>query len=797
MTIINMVFDLGQGGSIEYVALNLKKWMTDVEVNLVDFRDPDPPYAHLTHYVVGFNQHADRPVKLAQPALMTLHHLDWDSPAESKKAITNVAIATMSGEWRRLMLAMGVPAEVLRLIPHGIDLDFWQPQERNVDEKFTIGIVAASYDNGRKGEKLLPRIFELLASLDIRLVIVGKGWAATVRDLRSMGVDVEWREAVAIETLRKIYQDCSVYLCASYVEGGPLPLLEAMAMGVTPVSTPVGLARDILPGTQLGYLYPKGNALFAASIIKKLYQGQLDFIPQDKMRKTLQDYTWQQAAKKYEVFYRQIIAQQALPEHQQTHGYTVQKRSRLSFMEWVSLVASPLPTDPRTQPWLWRGINVISKILDNKLSWYLLDTFPRRSAQTKNIQGGKHRASAAAQNAGGPVRLPADSHLSIIDEQGLVFIESTQKLFGLNTFATFLWCCLEEGLDVPDAVKNAQQTFSIPLEQAQSYIDKALQDWRQIGLLNPHISSIKSDAGSEIERLTGVGPMPPLPQVCWQAHNTLRLLDSKIELFMEDAKFEAMIRPIVGHLYCQPGPDGELTQGTIHVCLLKGNIGIYRDGRPVAYFADKSALGPSVKSIMLQMAIDHSSSQFYFHAGVLSNGEQLVMLPGAAGSGKSTLTAGLMHAGLCYYSDEVALFSPDNPAIRPFPIALCSKSTAWPTLEALFSDFSTLPDYVRLDNKRVRYQPPKVNLSDPQYDRALTVRSLVFPRYSPDVSTQLIPISRVDALQRLMEECLAVRKPLTISDVEGLAQWIGSVDCYELPNSSLHSSVGSIMGLMS
>lgn len=796
MTTINMVFELGQGGSIEYVALNLKKWMTDVDVNLVDSRDPDPPYADLTHYVVGFDQHADRPVKLAQPALMTLHHLDWESPAKRKEAIKKMAVAAMSGEWYRLMLDRGMPSALLRLIPHGIDLDFWKPQERNGDKRFTIGMVAASYDNGRKGEKLLPRIFELLAPLDIDLVIVGKGWAATVRDLKSMGVNVEWRETVAIETLREIYQGCSVYLCTSYVEGGPLPLLEAMAMGVTTVSTPVGLARDILAGTGLGYLYPKGNALFAASIIKKLYQGQLDFIAQDKMRNALQDYTWQQAAKKYEAFYRQIIAQQALPEHQQVPGHTAQKRSGLSFMERVSLAASPLPTDPRTQPWQWRGINRIGKMLDNKISWYLLDSFPRRLAQTKNIQGCGCRVSSAVQNAGGPVRLPADSHLSIIDEQGLVFIESTQKLFGLNTFATFLWCCLDEGLDVPDAVKEACQTFAISLEQAQSYIEKALRDWRQMGLLNPHINGIRSDAGPEIERLTGVGPMPPLPQVCWQAHSTLRLLDSKIELFMQDAEFEALIHPIVGHLYFQPGLGGELTQGTIHVCRLKGNIGIYRDGRPVACFADKSALGPSVKSIMLQMAIDHSSSQFYFHAGVLSNGEQLVMLPGAAGSGKSTLTAGLMHAGLCYYSDEVALFSPDSAAVRPFPIALCSKSTAWPTLEVLFSDFGTLPDYVRLDGKRVRYQPPKVDLSDPQYDKALPVRSLVFPRYSPDVSTQLIPISRVDALQRLMEECLAVRKPLAIPDVEGLAQWIGSVDCYELPNNSLHSSVSSIMNLM-
>ena len=60
---------------------------------------------------------------------------------------------------------------------------------------------------------------------------------------------------------------------------------------------------------------------------------------------------------------------------------------------------------------------------------------------------------------------------------------------------------------------------------------------------------------------------------------------------------------------------------------------------------------PTVKSVMLQEAIDHFDYLFYFHAGVLSTGTALLVLPGAQGAGKSTLTAGLVAAGMSYYSD--------------------------------------------------------------------------------------------------------------------------------------------------
>ena len=72
------------------------------------------------------------------------------------------------------------------------------------------------------------------------------------------------------------------------------------------------------------------------------------------------------------------------------------------------------------------------------------------------------------------------------------------------------------------------------------------------------------------------------------------------------------------------------------------------------------------------------------------------------------------------------------------------------------------------------------------------MRHIVFPRYRPDATTALTPLKRVEALRRLMDECLVVAVPLTMRRVQRLVRWIGQIDCFELPMSSLGEAVGRV-----
>jgi hypothetical protein len=394
------------------------------------------------------------------------------------------------------------------------------------------------------------------------------------------------------------------------------------------------------------------------------------------------------------------------------------------------------------------------------------------------------------------LRLPKDSLLFYVGAEGVVLQTKNQKLFALNTFSTYLWSCLDINPSVEQAVIDAVQQFGLSAALASEYALQAIEQWHDVGLLEPQYEvPEQSTSYQALTEVSGINPLEPPPSA---PSMNVRLLDHTVSIFVDDETALSAIRAVIGHLEVSIGqaPQPEGRTSVIDVRRGTDSCIVYRNSVPVARFKNPDSIAPTVKSVMLQEAIDHFDYMFYFHAGVLSNGNALVMLPGAQGAGKSTLTAGLVAAGFTYYSDEVALVNRDDGLIRPFPIALCSKAPAWPILAGLFPEFDTLPSFPRLDDKVVRYRPPEVDLLDPAYNRPLPVKYLVFPTYSPDATTGLIPLGKVTALQQLMTECLAMKSALTVEMTAWLVEWIEGVDCYELPNASLKEAVTAVTALV-
>ena len=69
---------------------------------------------------------------------------------------------------------------------------------------------------------------------------------------------------------------------------------------------------------------------------------------------------------------------------------------------------------------------------------------------------------------------------------------------------------------------------------------------------------------------------------------------------------------------------------------------------------------------------------FAVHAGAVARGERVVAMPAVSGTGKSTLTAACLRAGLDYVSDEALCLEWDSGRVVPYPrpIALSSWSAA-------------------------------------------------------------------------------------------------------------------------
>jgi hypothetical protein len=75
------------------------------------------------------------------------------------------------------------------------------------------------------------------------------------------------------------------------------------------------------------------------------------------------------------------------------------------------------------------------------------------------------------------------------------------------------------------------------------------------------------------------------------------------------------------------------------------------------------------------------------------------------------------------------------------------------------------------------------------------VRWLAFPHYHPAHETRLVRLSRAQALERLLPGVYFLSGTLDAANLDALTAWIGRVECYELPLSSLDAAVAQVRQL--
>jgi len=117
--------------------------------------------------------------------------------------------------------------------------------------KRLIGIVGHPQPNGRKREGLLLDLAWNYDMAPYQFIFVGTGWDDVVTKLNSLGVAAKEYNAESDEAIRLFYQQIDLFLATGYREGGPLPLLEAMASGANVLSPRFGYAADLLEDDQL------------------------------------------------------------------------------------------------------------------------------------------------------------------------------------------------------------------------------------------------------------------------------------------------------------------------------------------------------------------------------------------------------------------------------------------------------------------------------------------------------------------------------------------------------------------
>ena len=378
--------------------------------------------------------------------------------------------------------------------------------------------------------------------------------------------------------------------------------------------------------------------------------------------------------------------------------------------------------------------------------------------------------------------------LFIIDDGAVVYAHAAQKIYAFNTAATFIWCGLELGQNREEVAGQLAATSGIALGEAQRRVSDAVDSWRGLGLLGEGASlEVRQPRRRSRRRPQGrpASALPGYAEARFVEDRVYALLSAAVRVRYGSAEQRDYVHPILAHLENRHAPstlDIKLIDdgGTHHVC---------RNGSVEASLDSVDRIGPVVKWLVWEAAVNTHQFLLDIHAGVVGDGEGVMLFPARAGSGKSSLTAALSRAGFDYFSDEIALLEEPGLTVRPIPLAICVKSTGWDLMAPYFPGLPTLKSHRRGDGKTVRYVPPPPLGKGSDPSRSYPVRRIVFPRYEADAKTALKPLPRVEALRRLLEECLVVPVPLTQRRAGRLVRWIKQIDCYELPMSSLEEAV--------
>ena len=176
-------------------------------------------------------------------------------------------VTAMSFQGRKELLNLGVDPKKIWVIYAGSDQFTFR--------KRSVLVVGYPQPNGRKRESLL---LDLAWQYDLdkyEFVLLGMQWEQIASQLASLGVSVKYSNADNHEMIRQFYQVADIFLATGYVEGGPLPLLEAMASGTKVLSPRFGYAADLLNDEDLYSTTDELMEKMDALSEKQIYYHQL------------------------------------------------------------------------------------------------------------------------------------------------------------------------------------------------------------------------------------------------------------------------------------------------------------------------------------------------------------------------------------------------------------------------------------------------------------------------------------------------------------------------------------------
>ncbi|MEE9296366.1 MAG: hypothetical protein V3W34_15585 [Phycisphaerae bacterium] len=220
--------------------------------------------------------------------------------------------------------------------------------------------------------------------------------------------------------------------------------------------------------------------------------------------------------------------------------------------------------------------------------------------------------------------------------------------------------------------------------------------------------------------------------------------------------------------------------------LLGRRFAINADGTRRFVVASEKAVLPHIEWAINWQIMLYLPRYYEIHAGVVEYQGQGVIFPAVPGSGKSTLTAGMLRRGWRYLSDEFALIDPETLELHPYPKAVCLKEGSFGVLETLGLQRRERSAYLKGKKGLVTFVRPE-EFGPLAVGSRCPIRHIVFCRHEAGRRPTLQPMSPADAVLRLTRLSFNFQKFRT-RGIEILTSVVRQARCYELVTGPIDES---------
>lgn len=226
------------------------------------------------------------------------------------------AVIAVSAGLRRRLVAAGIPADHIEVIPNGVDTKAFLPLDPG-QARARLGIQAAQRiitSVGHlvpiKGPDILLDAFLRLPLSEVTLVFVGDGAMREPLERRVRELPAPVRARVRFVGQRP-HAEIGLWLAAADVvalasrnEGCPNVLLEAMACGRPVVAARVGGVEELVAGDQVGYTVTPEDPAALAEALQMALARDWDA---DAIRRHATRFSWTVTAERCAAVWRRVL----------------------------------------------------------------------------------------------------------------------------------------------------------------------------------------------------------------------------------------------------------------------------------------------------------------------------------------------------------------------------------------------------------------------------------------------------------------------------------------------------------